>query len=726
MTITQFVKIVQRNLIILGAIPVIMAVLVWFFSRNESKTYTSETSIYTGIASGSSIVSQESQNVDFFGVKVVFDNLLTVIQSRETMEQTAIQLLAQNLSLSKPDPNYISKAHFDELNKKVPKNIKSLIIKDDLALSIKNLQDYKRLNDSNFVYKLLNLDDKHYSIKAISQIKVERKDNSDIVKIRYSNDDAGITQQTLIILTKVFISKYKRIKENQSMDVVKYFEEQVTGAAEKLKGAEDRLLEFNQQNNIINYYEQSKYIAAQKEELDVKIQETNMDLVAAEAAVKELESKLGNKNQIMLRTNNIVKLRNNLSKVSSEIAVIQTSQGDSSKSKNLIKLQKTFDNLKDQLKTEVNSLQAINETSEGVPVKQILGDWLKNVVLLEESKARMGILQQRKKEFEIVYQKFAPLGATLKRIEREISVAEQAYLGLLNSLSLAKLKQQNIEMSSNIDVIDEPYYPIEPEASKRKILILAAFVLGFIFTLAIVLVLEYLDTNIRNPEKAQKITGLRLAGVFPVLRKYSKSIDFDFVKNRSIEVAVQSIKLKLEDKNDTKVLLVFSTLEREGKTLLIEKIAEKLTEYGLKVVVLSTDEIQENTEYPYQRIKFEMPSNFFEYRHLEEISSQNYPEFDYVLLELPSILHHNYPVSLMQKVDLSLLVCRANRTWTKADTNALTVFKKHNINKMEVILNGAELYNIESVFGEIPRKRSKIRILLKRILTLQFKSSAKF
>ena len=47
----------------------------------------------------------------------------------------------------------------------------------------------------------------------------------------------------------------------------------------------------------------------------------------------------------------------------------------------------------------------------------------------------------------------APLGATLKRIEREINVAEKEYLSLLHSLNLSKLRQQNIELSSNIKAV---------------------------------------------------------------------------------------------------------------------------------------------------------------------------------------------------------------------------------------------------------------------------------
>lgn len=45
-----------------------------------------------------------------------FDNLLNIINSRETQEEVAIRLLAQHLLLGKADPKYISSS-FEELKK---------------------------------------------------------------------------------------------------------------------------------------------------------------------------------------------------------------------------------------------------------------------------------------------------------------------------------------------------------------------------------------------------------------------------------------------------------------------------------------------------------------------------------------------------------------------------------------------------------------------------------
>jgi hypothetical protein len=49
-------------------------------------------------------------------------------------------------------------------------------------------------------------------------------------------------------------------------------------------------------------------------------------------------------------------------------------------------------------------------------------------------------------------------GATIKKIEREITVSEQGYLEILHGLNLAKLKLQDSEMSSNIKLLMSHFF----------------------------------------------------------------------------------------------------------------------------------------------------------------------------------------------------------------------------------------------------------------------------
>lgn len=729
MNISQFIKVIQKNLLFLLGVPVLLAILVWYFTRNEAKVYVSSTVVYTGIASGMNLESQEPRNVDFFGVKIVFDNFINIVESRETMEETGIELFARNLMLPYAEREFISEYNFNELQKKTPVAIKDLIVTGNIEDTKEAMLKYMNQSDTNFLYRLINLDDPHYSVKAISSIKVKRIDNSDLIKIEYSNNDPGITKQTLVILTRVFIRKYKDLQQGQSLDVVKYFEEQVMMAAQKLKNAEDRLLEFNQINNIINYYEQSKYIAAQKEELDVKIQNIRMDLVASEAAVQELESKLNKKELIKLNSQKIVELRNKLSSLSSEDAYLNATNKDGVNDKKLIQLDKEKELLKKDLELEINKLSAISSSKEGLPIKHILTTWLSNVVKLEETKSQLSILNERKMEFEQTYRKFAPLGATMKRIEREIDVAERAYLELLHSLSLAKLKQQNIEMSSSCDIVDSPYFPIKAQPSKRKVLIVAAALIGGLFTLALIIILEYLDSTIKNGDRAMKLTGLPLAGVYPKLINYSKSVNIDFVKNRMMEIILQSVKNKINDKQaQPRIITVLSNQNTEGKTLVAGELAQLLKQRGKKILYLWTKNFNNEQFISNDTLDFDhIYNDKISAGEITSVSSLlpdhvDIQYYDYVFIEFPSIIYYPYSDEIIKESAMTLFVLRSNRNWNKADSRSLEILKGIAQNDILLILNGVDLDSITDILGEIPKRRSRIRRIIKKILTMQMRS----
>lgn len=980
MDILQFIRLFKRHLLLLIIVPILLAAVVFYFTRNQAKAYQSETIVYTGIGSGYSIETTTRTNLDYFATTMQFDNLINLIYSRQTIEQTSIRLLAQHLLLDKPDSRYISKDNFDKLQQIVPKTVKNLVVKYDktgaerekiqqitelekqlqdlqgqiqsrqnnlekvqgnpaatststsqqfpvtfstqqassqsassdpneyhvvepgeslqsiasrfnismgelrdinnltsgnvnpgqtlivkkrnankfiyhvvqpgeniltiaqkygitvsdltsfnnlqnnslvvgqtlvidkpnnkgqnntnlqsldtsnlyqsqnalvdtsnswkedslnqmsnpisstsklfiseyspyvsgkdpiippgISLSdyektVNNLTAYYVSSDTNFVYELLNYTHPHYSIKAItSRIQVQRIQNSDLVKVTYVADDPGICQQTLRILSEVFMKNYRLLKAKQTDAVVNYFEEQVRLANQRLKNAEDRLLKFNQSNNIINYYEQSKYIAAQKEDLDKYYQDEQIRMSGASAALREIERKLTNKDSIYLKSSQISKKRDQLSEIMEKIAINKISDDyDPAVNTRLKSLNDQSKKIKDDLKFYVDQLYLYSHSTQGIPMKDLLTEWLKNAITYEEAKASLKVLNNRKVDFLRTYQIFAPLGAMLKRIEREINVAEQSYLELLRSLNLAKMNQQNLEMSTNIKVVDPPYFPISSNPSKSKYLVLIAAFIGFLTIAFIIIVLEYLDSSIKTSERAEKLTGLKLAGAYPkILPNKLGKVDYTILTNRLIELLIQNIKFKLHHNSTFPprkpyLILFFSTKSETGKTLVASQIIDKLRTNGENVLYLNYtfDETIKpvedyNVNYTYLiNNKFDDVTGIGELFDSKMLREENY-DYDYIFLEIPSIIFHAYPLELMKIVDVSLLHVKANNHWKKADINALKTFKDVSRETPMVVLNYAELYSLDDIINGYPGEEdTNVGKKIIKSLTLPFR-----
>ncbi len=822
MTIINILRLVRKHIVLLILAPLLLSTLVIYFTRNPKLTYSSETTLYTGIASGSSI--EMDRSFSYFANNTAFDNLINVITSRETQKGVAIRLLAQHLMLPQADPRYISKAAYDDLRRITPKHIYALIAnhskkalvtaidtlnehkplvadttekfsfdqlshetkypitipssidKEDFEQTVKNLENYMTASDTNFVYKLLYYEHPLYSIKAIASVNVQRIASSDLVKIKFNSDDPGICQQTLAFLTEVCIKNYKLIKENRSDAVVKYFEHQLKLASDRLKIGEDKLLEFNEDNNIINYYEQSKAVAIVKEDIEVDYNNKRIKLAGLKAGIQRIEEKLQIQKAIQLKSTGILETRNKLNALNSAIAETELKTiKENTDDKELTKLKLEAEKAKDEIRNQVQDLYSYGNSIDGLPVNALLNDWISNVIEYEATKAGLEVLGERIKEFQKQYSIYAPAGATIKRIEREISVSEQEFLEILHGLNLAKLKLQDAELSATIKAVDPPFYPLAPNPTKRKILILAAAFIGFLLVMGAILAMEYFDDTLRNAAKAQKRINLKVIGVFPKILLNVGSLNFPFVINRLLEIILQKINLhsKIAD-SSPKIISIVSTLNKEGKTVISTNLSRKLQSQDKRILFLNytTSSIQEaqqkqlgfpahinlnSTQKAYKplrfrllsrlfgysdnRIDFESPfllhpsellsgeSNYVEYavgKHFEnaqsytELLPSSIPTPDYVIIEIPALLYNNLPINLISNSDITLLVCRSNRIWTEADEGALETLKNICSEEPMVVLNGVDMQAVEAILGDLPKKRSRIRRIIKNLVRLQF------
>jgi len=889
MKFIYFVKILQRHVLLLILVPLLLAAVVFFLTRKSQWNYTSETTLYTGVTAGISL-QQQAYN-DVMMKATIYDNLITLIRSRQTLEEVSASLLAQHLLLNQYDDRYISKEHYDDLINRVPPDVMDIVrrakhtnprilrapskktslsdtsypstgsriqpeqnslespvhvksfhvvregetmfsIARSYGISVSELMSSNRLksnhlnagqklrvsvagqvpepaayptepeyvepapvrsanngtgsdttlstdfyssfdttttlvqahrsnvdtnafdrlvrqliiyghqNDYNFIYELWNsTSDQIYSMKALATVEIVRIQSSDLLKLSYTSTDPGIAQQTLLFLTKASIRNYKLLKQNQTDAVIQYFKRQLEDAMRRLQKAESDLLVFNSRNNIINFYEQTKEIATTKEELDVTYQNKQIALAASDAAIKIIEKKLETHARLSLNTSAILRLRNELTTTTGQIANLEIDLGnDSATIKQLAALKGRVEAIKLELQDNIDQLYLVNNSVEGLPLKDLLTSWLTNVISYEENKAALRVLAERKKYFQKVYEIFAPLGAQQKRFERLIGVTENEFLELLHDLNLAKLRQQDDELATNLKVVDPPYYPLHPLRSRALLLVLATGILGFILVIITLIAMEFFDTTIKTQERAEQFIKLKLAGVYPKIVKQIYNVDIGFILPRLVDILAQNIRVSLSKhfngaiKKPAMILLI-STRDSEGKTTIGRELTRKFRSFGENVLFMnylketpgSSDIINNGELIPPtdDELQYIIQDSFIEARETSELlkgyEHLDFDGCDYIFVEVPSLINNAYPIDLIQKFDLALLIVRANRSWADADNTALNAFLSVTQQPTQIVLNGVELMFLDSVFGEIPRPRSKFRRFMKKVLTFRYR-----
>lgn len=726
MTILQLFRVLNRNLNLLFLCSLALMVTVFFFTRGLPKSYQSSTEIYTGIATGMEVENLGGR-VDYVAANNEFSNLLNVISSKETAVEVGERLLAKHLMLDGPKEGVLSKEGYEAfLTWVTPEVIKLLKVEGDYAATVDNVKNYRKQGyDTYRAQQIFESMASPYSHSAISRVDVKRIGTSDIIRMSYSWSQPGVCKQTLEILNQVFGKRLINMKVDRSDGVVTYYREKLEEAKLELEKAEQALVDFRIENKIINYGEQTYSVSASKKELEDQYRQELQIQAAAKAKVEKLEVQLAMNKDQGKDPDLLLSKRRDLANLKSRLLELEVYGNDPKKVEEL-------SNSARQMELEISKLAGKvygpESGDDGVSNENLVGEWLEATLELDGSKARLQVLSETRRYYDNIYDELSPLGSALSTLERATQVAETKYLELNKSLNYVFMKQQSETIaSSGFTVIAPPTYPLEPVQSKQLLLVMLAAVLGFVLPLVFILLVEFLDTTVKSPIRAEELTGLKLVGAYPNinLELDYKNVNMDWLMEKSIGLISQKIRLDLrrleKHQPGPKYVIIFSTRNDEGKSYLSGLIAKSLESLHRKILVLTPDEISESDT---NAVNYEVDSKFLESNNIEDLvpSKKLASDYDFVFLELKGILSNPYPIELVEKFDLAIMVLSAKRVWNKADKYALSEFQETLGFEPRLLVNGVSPDYMDQVLGEIEKSRSALRKFFKGILTMQLRS----
>lgn len=176
-------------------------------------------------------------------------------------------------------------------------------------------------------------------------------------------------------------------------------------------------------------------------------------------------------------------------------------------------------------------------------------------------------------------------------IQRQQEIKAGLYLMLLQ-----KREENNIALAAtanNAKIIDDALADDVPISPNKKIIYLAALVLGFGIPVAVIYILSLLSYRIEGHSDVERLTRVPVIGDVPLNdsdEKYAIAVrenDNDIMAEtfRSLRT---NLLFMLGDP-DKKVILVTSTTSGEGKTFIASNLAVSLALLGKKVVIVGLD-----------------------------------------------------------------------------------------------------------------------------------------
>ena len=695
--LVRFLYKIRWYLVIL---PMIALIVAWFLTRHMERIYDTNTTIYTGMITGYNI--EGGTGAAGGNSQTNITNLMLIITTDNTIHEVALRLFARCMMYgnTNKDNNYISAEHFRQLSATVPADVKALVNHNSESQTYANLKAYEKPSQDNYLFGLLNYHP-YFGINNIaSRLKVLQLNNSDIIDIGYSANDAGIAYNTLDILNEVFARQYQQIRFGETSNVIKFFEKEVARLYRILSNAEDDLIRYNISKRIINYGEQTKQLTVLEAQQQNFRNDQLMNYTTAKALLDYLERQLGNRAQIIRSNQEFTNQVRDISRIQSRISNLRlmSSEGggrDVESQEELAKAQRDLQAATSRVSELTKDIEASTYSTEtGVKANDMLSRWLEQLLLLEKTKAEMTATDIMKSDLDKQYLFYAPIGATLDRKDRHIGFIEGNYMEMLKALNAARLRQRNLQMSTaSLRVLNPPMFPLNAQPTNRLMILLGAFMLTFMLTALWFLIIEMLDRTLRDRMRSERITKIPVMGCYPKesnlrYRRFNKTIA-DMAMKQLSKALLPHFK-----EGQQNVLNLISTDTGNGKSYLAQELENYWISIGLQVRRLTYDEdfLAED-------------SRFIMAQGIKDLCPDILPD-EIAIIEYPNLDENSISPALLNMGTVNLMVTRANRTWKDVDQKALNevqaMLDEEHKDSLFMYLTEASRYAVEEFVGQLP------------------------
>jgi succinoglycan biosynthesis transport protein ExoP len=204
---------------------------------------------------------------------------------------------------------------------------------------------------------------------------------------------------------------------------------------------------------------------------------------------------------------------------------------------------------------------------------------------LAGARARESNLQARIDDLAKDYNRDSAAGVQLANLQRQADASTKLYQQFLDRFNALSVQQggetPDAHIVSHAQIPDYPSFP-------RKGLMLAAALFGStLFGAGLACLLELFDKGVRSERQIESATGIASAGLVPAVK--SRAIDIVLRERSSVySEAIRNIGVALQI-DGTKVVLITSALQGEGKSVFASSLACTVADDGHRVLLVDCD-----------------------------------------------------------------------------------------------------------------------------------------
>ena len=591
-----FRVLMKRKWLIIGA-ALLATLIAYFFTRNEEKKYRSVAQVSTGFTISDEI-KVGNENFSFYEADTKFNNAIVTCTSPSVISLLSYKLILHDLE----DPS--------PFNNLTPEKKRSALYQEiDRA---KATQIFRRKLETMSMLTSFDPEEKHllelmklygYDYKTLyNNLNVFRLQRTDYIQIEYISPNPELSAFIVNTVFQQFLRYYKNVRSDKSQESI----DTLQSLLEKKKQTMDEkgkllqsegLGQVGQENSskldlIMNLETTLTGERNKQTNLGYEMQKIDQRLAALNKGTSGSTSTGGNSTD----NQELLSLRRQMNDAYAAYAA--------SGSQDPVLLKK-YTSLKADYQAKV--LNATSETTGTIDNTSAIPELSRSQLLTKKSDLQLDI-QAGNANIATIQEKISSVKGNLALDASK----EAAVQTLLNDYQLAnkeylEAKQKyndamdlNSASVTNFRQILHGQPAIEPEPSKRMLIIGMAGIAVFIIGVLVIVLLAYLDSSIKTPEIFARVVNLKLIGMVNFMNLRQKTLA-DLVANKdhsedlrdrnNLNVFRESLrKLRYEiEMSGKKVFLFTSTKKGEGKTTLIQALSFSMSMSKKRILIIDTN-----------------------------------------------------------------------------------------------------------------------------------------
>ncbi|HEY9673153.1 MAG TPA: polysaccharide biosynthesis tyrosine autokinase [Waterburya sp.] len=461
----------------------------------------------------------------------------------------------------------------------------------------------------------LNLkDDKGAPLKPedlLKQLKIKGIKGTDVLQVTLEGKNPYESAQIVNQLMNVYLQNNVLANRAEAIAARKFITEQLPKSEFTVRQAEAELRTFKEKNNIVALEEEEKAAVNSIADLDKKIDQTQTEFEGVTARALALQSKTGlNPQQAMalnsLRQSPAVQdILGEVQKLEGQLAAERARFQDDNPSiinlKFKLAAKKTL--LRERIAQVVGRQQLVS--SENLQIsdlqQKLIADQVYAEVQHTDLANQIAALSRAKSAYKLRATMLPRLQQTQRDLERKVEAAQSAYQVLLKNFQEIRIAEnQNMGNASVIAYAQVPERPI----SARKIKVIAlGVVVGSLCYVITAFLVDLMDPSIKTVKEVRELFNYTWLGMIPDWqkkglfgrRKLAEMVPQLPVRDAPHSVSSESYRMLqanlefLSPDKELKVIVVTSSVSKEGKSTASANLAIAMAQLGRRVLLIDAD-----------------------------------------------------------------------------------------------------------------------------------------